>query len=78
MNEDGDDNSGTSLLVSNNDDDQSNSNDNDENVSYSNYMVAKFNRFGVIRPKADESVFFESCKADCLELVIFCLHNDKN
>ena len=77
-NEDEDDNKGTSLLVSNNDDDQSNTNDNDENVSYSNYMVAKFNRFGVIRPKADESVFFESCKADCLELVIFCLHNDKN
>lgn len=66
----------------------SGSNNNDENsplfqsqrVSenghfYSNYMVAKFNRFGLISPHADESVFFEACKTDCLELVIFCLDN---
>lgn len=42
---------------------------------YSNYTVSKFNRFGLISPSADESSFFEACKTDCLEMVVFCLDN---
>lgn len=49
----------------------------DPSHTYSNYMVAKFNRFGVIQPIANELAFFEACKADCLEFVIFCLDNKK-
>lgn len=42
---------------------------------YSNYNVAKFNRCGLIEPQIDESIFFECCKCDCLELVVYGVDN---
>lgn len=45
---------------------------------YSNMMVAKFNRFGVIKPNFNESVFFKACKLNCIELVIYAVENGIN
>ncbi|OHT06568.1 hypothetical protein TRFO_25383 [Tritrichomonas foetus] len=44
-------------------------------TGYSNYAVAKFNRLNIIPLQIDETVFFEACKKDCVELVIFAIEN---
>ena len=45
---------------------------------YSNMMVVKFNRFGVIPANIDEKTFFKACKLNCLEFVIYAVENGIN
>ncbi|KAH0788691.1 ankyrin repeat protein [Histomonas meleagridis] len=47
----------------------------DSNSGYSNLTVAKFNRYGVIPPQVDESVFLKACSSDCIKLVIYGIEN---
>ena len=45
---------------------------------YSNLIVAKFNRYGVIPPQIDENVFFKCCQYDCFELLIYAIEKGMN
>ena len=50
----------------------------DQGECYSNITVAKFHRFGVIKPKAGTDEFLRCCKSNCLELLMYCVENGIN